>query len=845
MYERRMPRLTLSRCARAIPLLALAAIFGWAAWERFRLPLTPYTDGDLGAYLSPGMSKLLGGEFRHVYGQCFLYPAFLYTVLGVARDFRAVTLVQHLLGLGTGALLFGCWRQLRRLLPAARLPGVIFQLLGVVMTGTYLVSTTAIEFERVLRPESIFPFVATLHILCNLRFIGDRFLEGGRRPRRVLLAGGAAVFFSVAAWLLKPSFSAMLMLANLPVLISLFHDGQSARGKLVLIGAPVIAAAVLLVGPEWWLRRTDPMGEFFLARSLFSIHANLIDEQMAEDLATRANTPYAPEVLADAHAALTEALRASGGENARYWPALGFDADYLLHANRERESYMHWLQARLGGNAARLDFCRYYYWRVIRRHPEKMAAKVVHQMKVFYHWGDCPAYTTYDTREVAKDYQRSVEILVNYPELPRYPPGVALIARLRELQTSPLRIGPYPVTAWMNGALAAGYLGSCFGAMLLGLAAWGLPPARRVFRGIAPVLLLLFSYNFGTVLTLAIGHSLDIGRYSMYQLAYTLLPEFGAVWIAVEVLAAAVLAVLGLPWCRRVWSWLKIRITTALTSAHPPAATLPGLARKSAPPSVSTILLEDGGRGPDPTTISARLDGTDATGVLDALEQCEGEVLVMITGADTDGFFAETKRQLVEAYAAAPVDLLVLQRATQQWGATRYSTRMLRFAFGWSPADPASGAWLCSRRFYRRAPVFATRDTRALQLEMTAFALDRGFLIREVTAPVAPAVDSLGHRLSWEDARVLGGLLACCARARPAKTLGAMGLALVLLGAVLGYLPLRHLKDNRYGTPVARILTSVVCLAGGLLSLQAGLLLHVAQRPGREAFQLGFRRDDR
>jgi hypothetical protein len=58
---------------------------------------------------------------------------------------------------------------------------------------------------------------------------------------------------------------------------------------------------------------------------------------------------------------------------------------------------------------------------------------------------------------------------------------------------------------------------------------------------VAPVLLLLYGYNFGTVLTLAIGHSLDVGRYSQYQFAYTVLPDFVSMWLAIEVflLAAA------------------------------------------------------------------------------------------------------------------------------------------------------------------------------------------------------------------------------------------------------------------------------------------------------------------
>ena len=70
VYEKAlMPKLTLSRCLHALPALTLALVFGWAAWERFRLPLTPWVDRDVWAYLGPGLDALLGERFREWFGQ--------------------------------------------------------------------------------------------------------------------------------------------------------------------------------------------------------------------------------------------------------------------------------------------------------------------------------------------------------------------------------------------------------------------------------------------------------------------------------------------------------------------------------------------------------------------------------------------------------------------------------------------------------------------------------------------------------------------------------------------------------------------------------------------------------
>src|SRR5207248_8838593 len=337
MYEKAlMPKLTLSRCLHTLPALALALIFGWAAWERFWLPLTPFANPDVWAYLGPGLDALLGEPFREWFGQCFLYPWFLYVLLKASGTFKCITLVQSLLGLGTGALMFCCWMELGRLMSTPRLPRLTFKLMGAALVGVYLFSTATMQFERTLNPEAVFPFVVILQVYCNLRFIRSRFIDG--QPGHALLSGGSALFLSVAASLLKPSFSGVVVLGNLPIIIAIFRPGQSAWGKLLLVALPLLGTALLLVWPEYKLRQAA--GSVYLARSLFSIHADLINEQITEDLARHARTPYSPELLAGVHAALTEALGESRGEQGKYWHALGFNADYLRFGNPGRPSFL-------------------------------------------------------------------------------------------------------------------------------------------------------------------------------------------------------------------------------------------------------------------------------------------------------------------------------------------------------------------------------------------------------------------------------------------------------------------------------------------------------------------------
>src|ERR1043165_6432346 len=93
--------------------ILFVALFAWAAWRRFSIPLEPVADLDTWGYLAPALFKLTGGEFVHVCGRNFVYPGFLLVVLRMFGDFRAVVVVQHLLGLAGGGLLFLTWQRTR------------------------------------------------------------------------------------------------------------------------------------------------------------------------------------------------------------------------------------------------------------------------------------------------------------------------------------------------------------------------------------------------------------------------------------------------------------------------------------------------------------------------------------------------------------------------------------------------------------------------------------------------------------------------------------------------------------------------------------------------------------
>ncbi len=521
------------RALHALPAAALALVLSWAAWERFRLPMTPSADPDLWVYLAPGLSALTGHGFTHVYGQCFLYPGFLYALLRIGGDFRWITVVQSSLGLGTGVLFYACWRCLRPFLVSSPLPTAAYRLLGAALVGIYLLSTASISFERALRPEAIFPFFVSLHLYCNLRFIRFRFHDP--QSRRAVTNGSLAVFFSVMAFLLKPSFTGSLILGNLPVVVSLFLPGPSALKKIALVGLPAVAVGALLLGPEWKLRQSDELGSLFVARSLFSIHADFIDDQMARDLAAGEQGRYPRAFLVEAHAALTQSLRESRTGVGKYWPTLGFNPDYLVYGDTEHRPFAEWVDDHLPDNNARAAFYRYHYRRAVNQQPAKMAAKALRQLGAFYRFGDCPAYLADDRLDLADSYQLAATVLETQPATLYHFSYDALthdVALLRNIRDE---IGPFRLTQRASRWLAKWYFTLLLGAFALAAGTRWLPAVRREYGATLTVLCLLYAYNFGTVFSLAITHSLDVGRYSRYQLVYTLLPEGVSIWLLAQV----------------------------------------------------------------------------------------------------------------------------------------------------------------------------------------------------------------------------------------------------------------------------------------------------------------------
>ena len=522
--------------------IALAVILGLAAQLRFRLPLVPGADPDTWGYLHPAIGKLSGLGFAHTAGRNFIYPGLVYCLLALTGSFRAIVIAQHLLGMASGLLLWGCWRQWRAWFARPRLPAPVDALLGLGLVGFFEWSASVVEYEHTIRPEGIFPFFALLELSLQMAFLRAWFVD--RRPARAAALAGGALFVAVLLDELKPSFGFALGAAIAPVLAAAWlpwGQGRRSRWRLTgAVGAAVVAAGVLFWWPEHRLSRADPMSTLFLPETLLTVHADIIADQMAADARDDAPTPYAARWLADAHAVLTPGLRHAAEPGCNPYPTLGFNPDILMFP---RGSFCEWLDAQLDPAQLR-SFGFYYYRRAWERQPARMLAKVGRQLGVFYSF-HCPAFFPAEAFEVPNFYSDSLAALrhPNYlPDLARWPPLRGYLDATRQLVDSRTYF-PQPalmIDANLAAAVAALPL---LGLLLAGLAWAGFVKSPALTGLLAPgaLLLLFYAFVFGNCLTIAFVHSMDVPRYSRNLLVFCAPAMVGTVaWLAEFLLACLV-----------------------------------------------------------------------------------------------------------------------------------------------------------------------------------------------------------------------------------------------------------------------------------------------------------------
>lgn len=509
-------------------------ILVFAAWRRFSLPFEPLADRDIWGYLSPALAKLVGNPFAQSEGRAFVYPGFVYLLLRAFHNLGAVTIVQHLLGLGTGVLLLANWITARRLFLRPVISSVLYDAFGLVLLSIFLLAGQSTFSEHHLRPEGISPFFAVLGFGFTIRFLLAKYIDA--QPRRALWYGGASLAVAFFLPLLKPSYSFTAILTTLPVWWHLFDRHATLIGRLLMAGVPLLAAWLLLWMPEASYASKDPRRLTFLPASLFTIHAPQIRSQLARDLATHdPAVPYSHEQLQATLNLLDQEIELSRATVGHGFAPLGFNPDYLLY----EDSFCRKLANILPVRTDRADFYRFYFRRTWRQQPGMMLHKVAAQLALFYGL-ECPVYA-HGSGTMAHGYAETAAFLSEpnrYPLVARVPAATQYVNTIQSFDghksdashSKFIRkvVMPFLAHSYLPVMLLAG--------LTIG---WILADAElRATCGLfAAVVALGYAYNFGNNIAIALFHTLGVARYSHVQLVTTLFTEGLSVWMLVEAVA--------------------------------------------------------------------------------------------------------------------------------------------------------------------------------------------------------------------------------------------------------------------------------------------------------------------
>jgi len=513
-----------------------AFLFIAAAWNRFSLPQTPLADGDLG-YLWPALMRLSGQGFAHIQGLNFLYPSLIYLILRIWGDFRAISVIQHLLGLAAGALFLASWSRLGCFLAKPRLSWVIHEAMGIWGAAIYLLSNTPVLFEMQIRSDAVCMFFEMLVFWLALQFLYYRVIS--LNTWRATIYGAAALINAFVLASLKPSFALFALFSGTLVIWLTLTTKGNVAGKIAFFGiaVPIIVALTLM---EHHLRRDDLTVKIFLPETLFVIHANIIHAQMAADLKNGSTSVYSNEWLRGACDDLKAEIERTRNLNSEKFPVLGFEPEKLRSGGGD-PLLKRW--RRELGDDQYLNFLKYWYWHSMANQPLAFFQKVIRQLGVFYSI-KCPAFNFYKDLPLASwAYAGSLSTLSRPQSLHlllALPAGTDFLERTKKLRFTNIVVHQNRRVRTWNIWCGRSYL-----ALLLisvPLAAWFLlkRSGSEALKWPAFLVIYLYSANFGNVFGISVIHSMEVWRYSAVQFIAALFAQLWAARFLIEIRLIAI-----------------------------------------------------------------------------------------------------------------------------------------------------------------------------------------------------------------------------------------------------------------------------------------------------------------
>jgi hypothetical protein len=307
---------------------------------------------------------------------------------------------------------------------------------------------------------------------------------------------------------------------------------SGSRSKLTVLAGVVVAVGLLIV-PERLLSKDDDVDAAFLPTLLFAQHADIIRDQMANDL-TSSSPPYPRDWLARIHASLAVEIENSS-RGGRPYRSLGFDPEYLMY---NAESIDAQLRREFQDNIAVLcTFYRSYYFRAFIRQPGRMLGKIARQVSIFY-GPRCVAYNWGRFIELRDDYAQSVAEIVPHQNLfDRYVAATDFVARSEALAKTPLRLEQRAYIRYPLYSLSKRYVECLIAALVLAAVVLSRSKMRRQYGWFVGAVMVLYWLPFVTCLETALVNSLEVYRYLTVLLVFVIFAQCLTLLLVLELLA--------------------------------------------------------------------------------------------------------------------------------------------------------------------------------------------------------------------------------------------------------------------------------------------------------------------
>jgi hypothetical protein len=498
-------------------LLRLAGLAGWfvlivllAAAMAVRLRLSPVaiSEWDSWGWLDPALSWLGGTGFRERFEREWLYGAFIAACLRLTGSFSGYIIVQQVLGLAAGILIWLTWRTWTALFPRQIVFEVATVIIGLLVVALYLFSPIALLLELSIRPEGIMAFIAFLQLFCIASYCKFRWHEPKLVPS--LVFGALAMPLAYALFVLKPNWLLAVPATTLPIFVGLFGKGIPFAIRLLtpFLGLLLIVVALIVPDKLFFIRTAET--RVVLPMTLFTIHADVIQKSMHGELEVPSESEERRRFL-DAFLPVLDREMETARTLARYYPRLGFDPDYLMY----RSTVFPFLEKQRAMSLKDIAaFCRRSFVSAILSRPFDYARKVFTQLGYFFFPDEG---TFFRTRiEMGKLYEYVLTTVPESLDKAISQPVRELFAAYRQravtqtTQAASLEVFR-PFRSLLRAVRSAAFWIEM--AFFLSLAACLLLNSLAAFRLPGFLAAIFFLAPAGNALTIALIHALDNSRY--------------------------------------------------------------------------------------------------------------------------------------------------------------------------------------------------------------------------------------------------------------------------------------------------------------------------------------------